>query len=285
MPNATVRANDRALPEATNRRAVLSGFLLAGAAAATALPASAAPGLTALSTIDRVMAGAEPDPVLGLVANLSVAWDQLGEALKETTHFEYHPLVEKAHCEIDAALAELQATPPTTLAGARAAIEWLVEYDEHNAPEDSGLYLRTLSRSPIFAQPEALTALPTAANSQPALSTIDRRVLGLWYRRAKLRAISTGLKDAMLAESGAEEEGLSDRYEDSIDALNNLEDKFEEHLGTSVLALAAIFMIWIGDEPREGLHRACLAAIRRQLVGAIAEDADRVLAQVEEEVA
>jgi hypothetical protein len=89
----------------------------------------------------------------------------------------------------------------------------------------------------------------------------------------------------MLAESGAEEEGLSDRYEDSIDALNNLEDKFEEHLGTSVLALAAILMIWIGDEPREGLHRACLAAIRRQLVGAIAEDADRVLAQVEEEVA
>jgi hypothetical protein len=59
----------------------------------------------------------------------------------------------------------------------------------------------------------------------------------------------------MLAESGAEEEGLSDRYEDSIDALNNLEDKFEEHLGTSVLALAAILMIWIGDEPRE----ACTA--------------------------
>jgi hypothetical protein len=46
-----------------------------------------------------------------------------------------------------------------------------------------------------------------------------------------------------LAERGAEEEGLSDRYEDSIDALNNLEDKFEERLGTSVLALADILMI------------------------------------------
>lgn len=103
----------------------------------------------------QAMADDEPDPVLRLVANLSAAWDQLGEALKETTHFEPHPLVDKAHREIDAALAELQATPPTTLAGARAAIARLVEYDEHNAPEESGKYLRTLIRSPIFAQEEA----------------------------------------------------------------------------------------------------------------------------------
>jgi hypothetical protein len=39
-------------------------------------------------------------------------------------------------------------------------------------------------------------------------------------------------------------------------------------------------MIWDGHcEPVEGLHRAALAAIRPQLVGPIAEDADRVLAQ------
>jgi hypothetical protein len=99
----------------------------------------------------------EPDPVLGLVANLSAAWDRLGEALKHTTHFEDHPLVDKAHCEIDAALAELQATPPTTLAGARAAIAWLVEYDKPNVPQTSGEYLRTLIRSPIFVSTEART--------------------------------------------------------------------------------------------------------------------------------
>jgi hypothetical protein len=98
---------------------------------------------------DRVLT--EPDPVLGLVANLCVAWDRLRKALENTTHFEPHPLVEEAHREIDAALAALQATPPTTLAGARAAIARLVEYDEHNVPEESGKYLRTLSRSPIFA--------------------------------------------------------------------------------------------------------------------------------------
>jgi hypothetical protein len=32
-----------------------------------------------------------------------------------------------------------------------------VEYDEHNVPEESGKYLRTLMRSPIFAQEEALS--------------------------------------------------------------------------------------------------------------------------------
>jgi hypothetical protein len=41
MPNATVRANARTLPEATTRRAALGAFLAAGAAVATALPAVA----------------------------------------------------------------------------------------------------------------------------------------------------------------------------------------------------------------------------------------------------
>ena len=104
---------------------------------------------------DRALGDAEPDPTLAIVAKLNAAWDRLGEALKETTHFEDHPLVNKAHSEIDVALAELQATPPTNLAGARAAIARLVEYDKENIPEVSGEYLRTLSRPPIFAQEEA----------------------------------------------------------------------------------------------------------------------------------
>jgi hypothetical protein len=41
MPNATVRADARALPEATNRRAVLCGMLITGAAVATPAIASA----------------------------------------------------------------------------------------------------------------------------------------------------------------------------------------------------------------------------------------------------
>jgi hypothetical protein len=42
MTNATVQANARALPEATNRRAVLGAILAGGAVAASALPASVA---------------------------------------------------------------------------------------------------------------------------------------------------------------------------------------------------------------------------------------------------
>jgi hypothetical protein len=45
MPNATVRANARALPETTSRRAALGAIIAAGAVGATlALPAYAAPG-------------------------------------------------------------------------------------------------------------------------------------------------------------------------------------------------------------------------------------------------
>ena len=53
MPNATVRANARSLPEATNRRALLGAVLIAGAAAATALPACAAFETPGLSAVDR----------------------------------------------------------------------------------------------------------------------------------------------------------------------------------------------------------------------------------------
>jgi hypothetical protein len=54
----------------------------------------------------------------------------------------------------------------------------------------------------------------------------------------------------------------------------------------SILALAAVLMIEIGhgglEEIVADLHLASLRAIRPQLVGAIAEAADRVLAEDEE---
>jgi len=61
-----------------------------------------------------------------------------------------------------------------------------------------------------------------------------------------------------------------------------LETEIEDHMGDSVLGLAASLMIEIrvdGDNVSANFYRASLAAIRSQLVGAIAEDADRVLAQ------
>ena len=53
MPNATVRANARTLPEVTNRRSVLGAVLAAGAVAVPALPSFASVETPALSAVDR----------------------------------------------------------------------------------------------------------------------------------------------------------------------------------------------------------------------------------------
>jgi hypothetical protein len=93
------------------------------------------------------------DPVLALVARCRREWNNFGEALEKTGASDD----EQARRAFEAALARLLETPPTTLAGAREAIAWFAEYDEPNIPETSGAYLRTLIRSPIFAQEEART--------------------------------------------------------------------------------------------------------------------------------
>jgi hypothetical protein len=133
------------MTRATNRRAVLGTVLAAGALAVPTLPAQLVVGIA--EEADRVLAEDDPDPVLALVAKVRAAWDRLGEVLEET---EEEDRAIAAHRVLDAALAELQKTPPMTLAGAREAIAWLVKYDEPNIPETSGQYLRTLARSPIF---------------------------------------------------------------------------------------------------------------------------------------
>jgi hypothetical protein len=80
------------------------------------------------------------DPVLALVAKARTAWDRLGEVLiKEGDNGECYDGAQRV---FDAAEAELLETPATTLAGATAAIAWLVEYDEPNIPETSGKYMR-----------------------------------------------------------------------------------------------------------------------------------------------
>ena len=52
---------------------------------------------------------------------------------------------------------KLFETPPPTLAGARAIIEYLITWDTDCDPEDSFNYPTTLLRSPIFAAEEART--------------------------------------------------------------------------------------------------------------------------------
>jgi hypothetical protein len=123
------------------------------------------------------------------------------------------------------------------------------------------------------------TTFPALAASAaaPEPSASDHEVLDLWHGRQE------NFRMAMLPENDAE----SDRFgELGCDC----EWELNKRIGASVLALGAVLIMEIGHDDHEfervpRLYRAALAAIRPQLVGAIAEDADRVLAQAEEEEA
>ena len=72
--------------------------------------------------------------------------------------------------------------------------------------------------------------------------------------------------------------------EEGLDRLNEIEEELHAAMGASVHCLAVVLMIEIGNpEDVCGLKLASLRAIRPQLVGVLAEDADRVLAQKKEE--
>jgi hypothetical protein len=49
------------------------------------------------------------------------------------------------------ALDELLATVPATAAGMRAAIQYLIGYDDGRLPDNIGQFLVTLLKSPLFA--------------------------------------------------------------------------------------------------------------------------------------
>jgi hypothetical protein len=82
------------------------------------------------------------DAIFGLITAHKAAWARFME-LDERDHETF----EKGGRAQDAAMAKLMKTPPTTLAGMRAIIQYLVDW-----VNDSGYYyLPTLLRSPILA--------------------------------------------------------------------------------------------------------------------------------------
>jgi hypothetical protein len=113
-----------------NRRGLFLGALTAGAAASVAaIPA---------------LAAEPPDPVLGLVEAHKAAWARLLETENRTDDYE---TLEEAGRAADAALEKLTSTPPTTGAGMRAVMEYLVELDGHMD------YLPTLLRWSLLRSP------------------------------------------------------------------------------------------------------------------------------------
>jgi hypothetical protein len=115
----------------SNRRRLLLGALAAGAAASAA-------------AIPTIAAAEPPDPVLALVEAHRVAWERLLDLENHTDDYE---TLEEAGRAVDIAIDEITRTPPTTVAGMRAVMEYLVELDGHSD------YLPTLLRSSILRSP------------------------------------------------------------------------------------------------------------------------------------
>jgi hypothetical protein len=85
-----------------------------------------------------------PDPVLGLVEAHKAAWARLLETEDRTDDYE---TLEEAGRAVDAVLDQIVNTPPTTVAGMRAVMEYLVGLDGHMD------YLPTLLRSSLLRSP------------------------------------------------------------------------------------------------------------------------------------
>ncbi len=75
---------------------------------------------------------------------------------------------------------------------------------------------------------------------------------------------------------------MNERFEHGWDKVFDIQEAIRKHTEASVLAVGANLLIRINaDEDKDDVlqnYRASLRAIRPQLVGAIAEDADRELA-------
>jgi hypothetical protein len=121
----------------TDRRAMLRGALTAGAAATVA----AMPAIVAAET---------SDPVLALIEAHKAAFRHylaLEEHLGDSEDLADFEALETAGRAVDVALNEITTTPPTTVAGMRAVMEYLVELDGHSD------YLPMLLRSSLLRSP------------------------------------------------------------------------------------------------------------------------------------
>lgn len=99
----------------------------------------------------------DPDPILALIDSHLELWRK---AIEIEFGLDYCSSERRAeiHAPAHAVFAKLLETPPTSISGTRAIIEYLVAWDDGNVPEDSGEYLQTLLRSPIFHVPRAPAA-------------------------------------------------------------------------------------------------------------------------------
>lgn len=144
----------------TKRDGRVSRFLLA-------IDHSAEFGLTLSARLDAeavrsiadswIRRTARTDPIFAAIDRHKVAFNQVRVGFDRRLAREQGGEVTLAEREAacaaeDEALQDLIATIPTTVAGARAAIGYLVMLDQGCVPETSGKFLATLLKSPLLTE-------------------------------------------------------------------------------------------------------------------------------------
>jgi hypothetical protein len=256
MPNATVRANARTLPETTNRRGILAAAFAAGATAA--LPAPAAAQSPALSDVDRQVLDlwARRTELTAIVTRLSEEY--------AATHKQLPSWVRSGPKYL---------RRDGSGAGMETKSLWPLASDLSRRPpvEDEIINARPC---PQELRDEFVAAFREACDRTGVLEDYARTFAEFAERQRQVEAENRRL--------GLDVLGL--RCDAASRAVAQVENEFDQYLGASVFALAAVLIIAIKDDAEEieGLTRATLAAIRPQLTGQIADDADRALAENEE---
>ena len=84
-----------------------------------------------------------------MIERHKTVWDAYVKATCELTGNELDAY-RKTHDDDRKTLEAFLATPPTTLTGLRAALEYAVEIDRDCVPDNSGRIAETLLKSPVF---------------------------------------------------------------------------------------------------------------------------------------
>jgi hypothetical protein len=292
MPNATVRANAQVLPEAPqhtdafaaspqpasatrntaqpSRRGLLGGIsaLCAGAAGA----AAAATGATALPA-----AAAEVPKLSAVDRQVLELWERRAklQAVAERCLEQYSAASDR--------LPEWARSGPVYLrtdgrpSGLDEHVGWPAVADLSLRPVNAAGFVKA-RLGPQDIRDEFSRAMQ---EGEDRVAVIEKHGRAFVEFAERIRAQNA-------EENRLGIDTLGGRCDAANEAVAGVENEFDQYLRTSVLALACVLMIAIEDgcEDIEGLNRAALAAIRPLLSSAIAQDADRVLADPpKEEVA
>ena len=261
---------------ATNRRAVLGAVLAAGAAIGTGHVAAATAATNEIMESDRraIEQWVRYRATRGTLRDLALQIEAAEERLPEWAQVEpgaIRPSADDIRAAREARHSQIYEMPEGDQASHhRICTEiWRAILDRKFIASDADYY-RKIAEQPVT---------PNMSSAIAAFEESDR------LRDAELAALEArkeACKEAQAAERRrvglvelqAEYDRVVDEFGAPMDEISSAELR-----GPHVLALALMIRMDEIHGSEDAIERASLSALRPQLIGAIAEDADRVLAQ------